>query len=116
MRLICEICNWKSEQLNYTFLNSISGSSHRRCSVKEGVLRNFAKFTGKHLKCWDKRGNIRKLNHSGDIRQFNNKKHQMNTLWQENSQTCGTNYQDNINEIFSYRTDITHKKLNYRLP
>ena len=24
-------------------------SSHRRCSVKNGVLRNFEKFTGKHL-------------------------------------------------------------------
>ena len=24
-------------------------SSHRRCSVSKGVLRNFAKFTGKHL-------------------------------------------------------------------
>ena len=24
-------------------------SSHKRCSVKKGVLRNFAKFTGKHL-------------------------------------------------------------------
>ena len=24
-------------------------NSHRRCSVKKGVLRNFAKFTGKHL-------------------------------------------------------------------
>ena len=24
-------------------------SSHRRCSVKKGVLRNFAKFTGKDL-------------------------------------------------------------------
>ena len=24
-------------------------SSHRRCSVKKGVLRNFAKLTGKHL-------------------------------------------------------------------
>ena len=24
-------------------------SSHRRCSVKKGVLGNFAKFTGKHL-------------------------------------------------------------------
>ena len=23
--------------------------SHRRCSVKNGVLRNFAKFTGKHM-------------------------------------------------------------------
>ena len=26
----------------------ISRSSHRRCSVRKGVLRNFAKFTGKH--------------------------------------------------------------------
>ena len=25
------------------------GSSHGRCSIKEGVLKNFAKFTGKHL-------------------------------------------------------------------
>ena len=25
-------------------------SSHRRCSLKNGVLRNFAKFTGKHLR------------------------------------------------------------------
>ena len=24
-------------------------SSHRRCSIRNGVLRNFAKFTGKHL-------------------------------------------------------------------
>ena len=24
-------------------------SSHRRCSVKTGLLKNFAKFTGKHL-------------------------------------------------------------------
>ena len=24
-------------------------SSHRRCSIKIGVLKNFAKFTGKHL-------------------------------------------------------------------
>ena len=26
-------------------------SSHQRCSVKRGVLKNFAKFTGKHM-CW----------------------------------------------------------------
>ena len=24
-------------------------SSHRRCSIRKGVLKNFAKFTGKHL-------------------------------------------------------------------
>ena len=27
----------------------IDRSSHQRCSVKRGVLRNFTKFTGKHL-------------------------------------------------------------------
>ena len=26
-------------------------SSHRRCSVKKGVLKNFANFTGKHPRC-----------------------------------------------------------------
>ena len=30
---------------------SIGRSSHRRCSIKQGVLKNFIKFTGKHL-CW----------------------------------------------------------------
>ena len=30
---------------------SISRSSHRRCSVKKVVLKNFANFTEKHL-CW----------------------------------------------------------------
>ena len=24
-------------------------SSHRKCSIKKGILKNFAKFTGKHL-------------------------------------------------------------------
>ena len=24
-------------------------SSHQRCSIKKGILRNFTKFTGKHL-------------------------------------------------------------------
>ena len=28
---------------------SRTGSSHRRCFVREGVIRNFAKFTRKHL-------------------------------------------------------------------
>ena len=28
---------------------NIKRSSHQRCSVRKGVLRNFAKFTGKHL-------------------------------------------------------------------
>ena len=26
-----------------------AGSSHRKCSVRKGVLRNFTKFRGKHL-------------------------------------------------------------------
>ena len=30
-------------------VSSFFRSSHRRCSVRKGVLRNFAKFTGKHL-------------------------------------------------------------------
>ena len=30
-------------------LRLIFRSSHRMCSVREGVLRNFTKFTGKHL-------------------------------------------------------------------
>ena len=28
----------------------VTRSSHRRSSVRKGVLRNFAKFTGKHLR------------------------------------------------------------------
>ena len=29
--------------------NQLYRSSHQRCSLRKGVLRNFAKFTGKHL-------------------------------------------------------------------
>ena len=36
-------------EFELALLNFNSKSSHRRCSVKKGVLRNFAKFTGKHL-------------------------------------------------------------------
>ena len=39
--------------INFIFLIRTSfrrsRSSHRRCSVRKGVLGNFAKFTGKHL-------------------------------------------------------------------
>ena len=28
---------------------TLNGSSHQRCPMKKGVLRNFTKFTGKHL-------------------------------------------------------------------
>ena len=30
-------------------INTIYRNSHRRCSMKKDVLRNFAKFTGKRL-------------------------------------------------------------------
>ena len=33
---------------NFAFIK-MSRSNHRRCSVRRGVLRNFTKFTGKHL-------------------------------------------------------------------
>ena len=32
-----------------TFFTKQLKSSHERCSIKTGVLRNFTKFTGKHL-------------------------------------------------------------------
>ena len=35
--------------MQYIEITGSFRSSHRRCSVKKGVLRNFAKFTGKHL-------------------------------------------------------------------
>ena len=37
------------ELLTPTLNKIISRSSHQRCSLRKGVLRNFAKFTGKHL-------------------------------------------------------------------
>ena len=40
----CQDANSVSEITRATYR-----SSHRRCSVRKGVLRNFAKFTGKHL-------------------------------------------------------------------
>ena len=49
--------NWKNplqkQPLRKTFkrllLKLMCRSSHRRCSVRKGFLRNFSKFTGKHL-------------------------------------------------------------------
>ena len=37
--------------MNHRDLLSLFTSSHRRCSVKKGVLKGFANFTVKHL-CW----------------------------------------------------------------
>ena len=39
---------WKDTVLSEGCL-TVSRSSHQRCSVKKGILRNLAKFTGKHL-------------------------------------------------------------------
>ena len=35
--------------MNHSDLVGLFRSSHRRCSVKKGILKNFANFTGKHL-------------------------------------------------------------------
>ena len=43
MRVNCDFVNSKVQEIGWY------RSSHRRCSVKKDVLRNFAKFTGKHL-------------------------------------------------------------------
>ena len=34
---------------NHNNAINMSRSSHQRCSMKKGVLKNFTKFTGKHL-------------------------------------------------------------------
>ena len=38
-----------SNHTNFELAAGFSRSSHRRCSVRKDVLKNFAKFTGKHL-------------------------------------------------------------------
>ena len=41
---------WKSTSMGKAcFIVNTVRSSHRRCSMKKGVLRNSTKFTGKHL-------------------------------------------------------------------
>ena len=37
------------EHQKETKIHQIIRSSHRRCSIKKGILNNFTKFTGKHL-------------------------------------------------------------------
>ena len=32
-----------------SYIISVARSSHRSCSIKKGILKNFSKFTGKHL-------------------------------------------------------------------
>ena len=48
------LVKWKSlvdkgKSFEALLTNLYVRSSHRRCSVRKGVLRKFAKFTGKHL-------------------------------------------------------------------
>ena len=38
-----------NEKRKSRHMNKMRRSSHWRCSLTKGVLRNFAKFTGKHL-------------------------------------------------------------------
>ena len=51
LRIIYKICFPKNKCSKnfWKIVRKIVRSSHRRCSVKRGVLRNFAKLTGKHL-------------------------------------------------------------------
>ena len=42
----CSLQNSKAESCDVV---NYDRSSHRRCSVRKGVPRHFAKFTGKHL-------------------------------------------------------------------
>ena len=39
---------FRNPELHNGMVPSVNKSSHRRCSIRKGVLRNFAKFTGKH--------------------------------------------------------------------
>ena len=47
------VSEWRiDEDVNKTIMMRLSiiyRSSHQRCSLRKGVIRNFAKFTGKHL-------------------------------------------------------------------
>ena len=62
VQIVCNSSRWirnaiyfKNENKFQNFFSKIwiiflyNRSSHRRCSVQKGVLRNFVKFTGKHL-------------------------------------------------------------------
>ena len=44
-----KITSTSNKVAKYFWSSHRSRTSHRRCSVKKGVLKNFASFTGKHL-------------------------------------------------------------------
>ena len=49
LRIFLYIYLQKSAHSFQSFTKCFSRSNHRRCSLRNGVLKNFAKFTGKHL-------------------------------------------------------------------
>ena len=51
LRVTSEIATYKGRSSKNLQFPKKTRSSHRMCSVKIGVLKSFASFTGKHL-CW----------------------------------------------------------------
>ena len=51
--LIANLIKWQDCKIftNLVLSQTPSRSSHRKCSVKKGVLKSFANLTGKHV-CW----------------------------------------------------------------
>ena len=45
----CQIFKVMRHIENPGVATTVFGSSHRRCSIRKGALKNFTKFTGKHL-------------------------------------------------------------------
>ena len=41
--------SWKLQCISWAFIASRNRSCHQRCSIIKSVLKDFAKFTGKHL-------------------------------------------------------------------
>ena len=48
--LLKKTCNFIRKRLQYCEVYKNARSSQQRCSIIKGVLINFAKFTGKHLR------------------------------------------------------------------
>ena len=75
-------------------------SSHWRCSVKKGVLKNFAKSTGKHLReslFFNKVGGLRSVQKtSGQL-----------LLWTTASETSDTKYL----ELIKRRSKVQEKNM-----
>ena len=64
----------------YSFMNtSRVRSSHQRCSVRKGVIRNFAKFTGKH-RCFTRKHRKAQV-FSGQFAKFLRTPFLQNTSW-----------------------------------